>query len=86
MFGPTSLEKTDCNLEGVRVIETDVDCRPCYERVCPIDHRCMTRLEPARVSDELRDFLDAGSLDSRSGEVVDRGRREGQNAGTSRAP
>jgi len=57
LLGPTSLEKTDCNLEGVHVIETDVDCRPCYERVCPIDHRCMTRLGPERVLDRLEGLL-----------------------------
>ncbi len=50
MMGPTSLEKTDLNLAGVHVFETDVDCRPCYQRVCPIDHRCMTRLAPAGVA------------------------------------
>ena len=50
LMGPTSLAKTDLNLERVQVLETDVGCRPCYKRECPIDHRCMTRLEPSRVS------------------------------------
>ena len=50
LMGPTSLEKTNANLAGVEVLETDVACRPCYKRECPIDHRCMTRLEPERVS------------------------------------
>jgi heptosyltransferase-2 len=50
LMGPTSLEKTNLNLEGVRVFESDVECRPCYERSCPIDHRCMTRLEPEPVA------------------------------------
>jgi heptosyltransferase-2 len=50
LMGPTSLEKTDMNLERVQVLATDVECRPCYERVCPIDHRCMTRLSPESVS------------------------------------
>jgi len=50
LMGPTALEKTDCNLEGVHVLTAeDVDCRPCYLRICPIDHRCMTRIVPARV-------------------------------------
>jgi heptosyltransferase-2 len=57
MMGPTSLEKTDCNLERVQVIETEVDCRPCYQRVCPIDHRCMTRLSPEQVSGALERVL-----------------------------
>lgn len=49
LLGPTSLAKTSWNLERVRVLSAEVGCRPCYHRVCPTDHRCMTRLEPARV-------------------------------------
>jgi heptosyltransferase-2 len=49
VFGPTSLAKTNLNLERVRALAADVACRPCYHRECPTDHRCMTRLEPARV-------------------------------------
>jgi hypothetical protein len=37
------------NLERVRALAADVACRPCYRRECPIDHRCMTRLEPRAV-------------------------------------
>ena len=48
-MGPTSVEKTNLNLERVRVLETDVECRPCYLRECPIDHRCMTRIDPEWV-------------------------------------
>jgi heptosyltransferase-2 len=46
LLGPTSLEKTRLNLERVKVLVADVECRPCYLRTCPIDHRCMTRIEP----------------------------------------
>ena len=49
LFGPTSVEKTSLNLERVSVIEVDARCRPCYRRVCPIDHRCMSRIDPERV-------------------------------------
>lgn len=48
-FGPTSLEKTNLNLERVTALAADVECRPCYLRTCPIDHRCMTRLTPERA-------------------------------------
>jgi heptosyltransferase-2 len=51
-MGPTSLEKTPLNLERVSVLTADdVECRPCYKRVCPIDHRCMTRITPQQVVD-----------------------------------
>ncbi len=40
-FGPTSLEKTADNLDQIQVLEGAHDCRPCYQRDCPIDHRCL---------------------------------------------
>jgi heptosyltransferase-2 len=40
-FGPTSVAKTPDNLDAVEILETDHDCRPCYRRTCPIDHRCL---------------------------------------------
>ncbi|MGH0034314.1 MAG: lipopolysaccharide heptosyltransferase II [Myxococcota bacterium] len=49
LFGPTSVAKTDLNLDTVSVLETRADCRPCYRRECPIDHRCMTGIDPERV-------------------------------------
>jgi heptosyltransferase-2 len=49
LFGPTAVEKTCLNLERVTALVEDVDCRPCYRRTCPIDHRCLTRLAPGRV-------------------------------------
>ena len=57
LFGPTSLAKTNLNLERVSVLAADVGCRPCYHRTCPIDHRCMTRIEPARVLAATRAVL-----------------------------
>ena len=40
-FGPTSVEKTADNLDRIEILETAHDCRPCYRRTCPIDHRCL---------------------------------------------
>jgi heptosyltransferase-2 len=40
-FGPTSVAKTADNLAAVEILETEHACRPCYRRVCPIDHRCL---------------------------------------------
>ena len=49
LFGPTAVEKTDCNLETVDVLEAAASCRPCYRRECPIDHRCMRGIAPEVV-------------------------------------
>lgn len=40
-FGPTSVAKTADNLGRIEVLEGEHDCRPCYRRACPIDHRCL---------------------------------------------
>jgi heptosyltransferase-2 len=59
LMGPTALEKTDMNLEGVSVLSADVACRPCYRRECPIDHRCMERIPAEAVVEEALRALDA---------------------------
>ncbi len=35
------------------ILTCDVWCRPCMLRECPIDHRCMTGIEPARVCEAV---------------------------------
>ncbi len=57
LFGPTAIEKTSLNLERVTVLFEPVDCRPCYRRRCPIDHRCLVRLAPERVIEAARPLL-----------------------------
>jgi heptosyltransferase-2 len=49
-FGPTSVAKTADNLDAVQVLETDHDCRPCYRRRCPIDHRCLRSIGVDRAA------------------------------------
>lgn len=58
LMGPTSLEKTPLNLERVRVLTADVGCRPCYLRACPVDHRCMTGIDPEAVVRAVLPTLD----------------------------
>jgi heptosyltransferase-2 len=62
MMGPTALEKTNWNLERVTVFTADVHCRPCYQRECPIDHRCMTRIPADAVAEEA-----AGAFEAEAG-------------------
>ncbi|HEX5066915.1 MAG TPA: lipopolysaccharide heptosyltransferase II [Myxococcota bacterium] len=49
LMGPTDPRHTDHLLERQRVLREPVACSPCGLPVCPIDHRCMTRLAPERV-------------------------------------
>lgn len=49
IMGPTDPRFTNTNLGRSLVVRAGVDCSPCQLKACPIDHRCMTRLEPEHV-------------------------------------
>jgi heptosyltransferase-2 len=57
VMGPTDPRHTQHLLERQRVLRMPVPCSPCHRRVCPIDHRCMTRLAPSRVVDAAAELL-----------------------------
>lgn len=56
LFGSTSDIATG-PYRGGRVIHKHVPCSPCYRRECPIDFRCMTRIEVQEVYQEMQVFL-----------------------------
>jgi len=56
LFGSTSDVRTGPYNGGV-VIHKRVDCSPCYQRVCPIDFRCMKEITVENVYNELMRFL-----------------------------
>lgn len=58
MLGPTDEAHTRHHLDRQRVLTADVDCRPCHLKECPIDHRCMTRIEPERALASALELLD----------------------------
>ena len=45
LFGPTEHFATRPLSDLATVVRHDVECSPCMLRECPIDHRCMTRIE-----------------------------------------
>jgi len=45
VFGPTEHVSTRPLSQRAVVVRHDVQCSPCMLRECPIDHRCMTRVE-----------------------------------------
>lgn len=57
LFGSTSDVKTG-PYGGGKVMHKHVECSPCYKRVCPIDFRCMKRIEVDEVYRELRLLID----------------------------
>ena len=57
VFGPTD-ERATAPLPhpgagAVTLVAGEAWCRPCLLRFCPIDHRCMTSIDPARVAETL---------------------------------
>jgi heptosyltransferase-2 len=50
IFGATDDRATGPLGPYSRVVRQQVECSPCLLRECPIDHRCMTRVDAARVA------------------------------------
>jgi heptosyltransferase-2 len=49
IFGPTHPEWTEIYFDKERKVSIPVFCGPCQKKICPLDHRCMTRLTPPLV-------------------------------------
>ena len=64
VYGPTSPGFTPPLNDNSAVIVSDIDCAPCFERECPLDHhRCMRDAPPADVAVKLGTLLAAKSED-----------------------
>jgi len=60
-YGSTSPEFTPPLAERVKILHTDIECRPCFQRECPLGHlKCLTELEPRRVLSALDTLLAEG--------------------------
>lgn len=57
LFGSTSEIVTGPYSQG-GVIHKHVECSPCYQRICPIDFRCMKRIEADEVYFAIKRALD----------------------------
>jgi heptosyltransferase-2 len=49
IFGPTDSVATRPVTRDLTVIREPVSCSPCFLRRCPVDHRCMARIEVGSV-------------------------------------
>ncbi len=57
VFGPTHPEWTEIWFEKERKVAVKVFCGPCQKKLCPLDHRCMTRVTPAMVFENAAGLL-----------------------------
>ncbi len=49
IMGPTDPRFTDANLGKTIVLRQQLDCSPCHDKTCPLDHECMTGITPRDV-------------------------------------
>jgi heptosyltransferase-2 len=61
-FGPTDVAKTDENLALVEVLEGEHACRPCYQRQCPIDHRCLVEIGVGEAEQAVQRRLESAAV------------------------
>lgn len=59
LFGPTHIEWTDTYHPREIHMQKKYPCGPCQKRACPVDHRCMTALEPREVLAAAVKLLDS---------------------------
>ncbi len=54
LFGATDPAWTDyCRARTTFLRREEVECSPCHKKVCPIDLRCLRRIEPAVVAEAV---------------------------------
>jgi heptosyltransferase-2 len=57
VFGSTDWRETSPVSPLARTVRAEAECAPCRLRECPIDHRCMTRVDASRVAFEALELL-----------------------------
>ena len=54
IFGSTSTGFTPPLGDGVKVLQLNLECQPCFKRECPLGHhRCMRDIYPSQVISEV---------------------------------
>jgi heptosyltransferase II len=62
VFGATDENATGPTGAHTRVVREPVECSPCLLRECPIDHRCMTRVDAHRVAQTALSLLEIAKV------------------------
>ncbi|MDR9826397.1 lipopolysaccharide heptosyltransferase II [Vibrio sp. FNV 38] len=61
LYGSSSPKYTPPLTAKLAILNTDIDCRPCFQRICPKQHmNCLVQLEPQRAIREIERFDELG--------------------------
>ena len=61
LYGSTSPDFTPPLSSKSKLLFTDIDCRPCFQRECPLEHKkCLTELEPSRAVAAITELTTSG--------------------------
>lgn len=61
VFGPTDPAWTENHIPTERQVMVKVFCGPCQKKTCPLDHRCMTRIQPEMVFEKAVELLNSAA-------------------------
>ena len=59
IMGPTDSRYTATHLEKTIVLQQQLTCIPCHEKVCRYEHECMTQIRPQAVWEACRTLLES---------------------------
>lgn len=58
IYGSTSPDFTPPLTDKVKLLTTDIECRPCFQRKCPLGHlRCLKDISPGQVSESASQLM-----------------------------
>jgi heptosyltransferase-2 len=59
IYGSSSPKYTPPLTDSLEMVHTDIECRPCFKRECPLGHQdCLNKLMPSQVISAVNKFIE----------------------------